>query len=130
MDVTFAGHVHNYQRSVPIKFAPEGGRDKKGRVNGKFTLDRIFDGIENTRPQGVIHIVAGGGGASLYGPGLEQTAAALQKEHAANYANYTSKMVADRHSFVLLDLASDRLVLRAIDTNGEELDRIIVTKGK
>ncbi len=126
--MTFAGHVHNYQRSVPLKFAPAPGRDKKGRVNGRFTLDQAFDGVTNTRPQGVIHIVAGGGGAGLYGPGLDKTAPALAKEHGANYAAYTAKMIADRHSFVVLDVAPDRLELRAISAEGAVLDRVTITK--
>src|SRR5262249_55665702 len=109
VDLAVAGHVHNYQRSVPIKFAPSGGRDKKGKVNGKFTLDKAFDGAENTRPDGVIHVVAGGGGATLYGPGLDKTAAQLHKDHGANYADYTAAMVTDRHTFVTLDLAPGRL---------------------
>lgn len=128
VDMTFAGHVHNYQRSVPLTFAPDGGNTKKGLVNGKFTLDRNFDGQENTKPEGVIHIVAGGGGASLYGPGLELTAARLQKEYGANYANYTDKMVTEQHTFVVLDIAPTRLEMRAFGAAGAELDRIVVTK--
>ena len=88
VDVVFAGHVHNYQRTVPLTFAPASpGRDKKGRVDGEFGLDRSFDGEKATGPKGVIHVVAGGGGASLYGPGLEKTAATLKKEHCDNYAD-------------------------------------------
>jgi predicted phosphodiesterase len=129
VDITFAGHVHNYQRSLPLKFVPEGGIDKKGKVFGRFKIDRTFDGVQNTRPQGVIHIVAGGGGAGLYGPGLDRTAPKLQKEHGANYANFTDKMVADRHTFVVLDYGPARLVLRAFAANGEELDHIVINKG-
>jgi hypothetical protein len=128
VDLTFGGHVHNYQRTVPLKFAPEPGKDKKGRVNGKFTLDTAFDGVQNTRPAGVIHIVAGGGGAKLYGPGLDKTAEQLKKDHGANCADYTAKMVADEHSFVVLDLAPERLELRALGVKGNELDHITITK--
>jgi len=130
VDLTFAGHVHNYQRTVPLRFAPDAKRDKKGRVDGKFTLDTTFDGKKNTRPNGVIHVVAGGGGASLYGPGLDKTAELLRKEYGANYADFTARLVADRHSFVVLDIAPDRLQLRSVGENGDELDRIVVTKGK
>ncbi|MFM8270793.1 MAG: metallophosphoesterase, partial [Gemmata sp.] len=97
VDVVFGGHVHNYQRTVPLTFAPASPkRDSKGRVSGTFGLDRDFDGEKVTRPKGIIHVVAGGGGASLYGPGLEKTAVTLKKEHGDNYADYTAKMVADR----------------------------------
>ena len=97
-------------------------------MNGQFTLDTAFDGVKNTRPAGVIHIVAGGGGARLYGPGLDETAELLKKDHGANYANFTAKMIASEHSFVVLDLSPDRLQLTAIGAKGNELDRIAITK--
>ncbi|CAN5438216.1 hypothetical protein BH11PLA2_BH11PLA2_44190 [soil metagenome] len=131
VDIVFSGHVHNYQRTVPLKFAPSSPkRDKRGRVDGEFTFDRIFDGEKSTQPSGLIHIVAGGGGASLYGPGLEKTAVTLKKEHGENYADYTAKMVADRHSFVVLDATTDSLKLRAIDLNGKTFDQIVLTKSQ
>ena len=129
VDVVFSGHVHNYQRTVPLTFAPASPkRDKMGRVDGTFTLDRVFDGEKNTRPSGIIHVVAGGGGASLYGPGLEKTAVTLKKEHGDNYADYTAKMVVDRYSFVILDVTADTLKLRAIDSNGKVIDEMSITK--
>jgi hypothetical protein len=130
VDMTFAGHVHNYQRTVPLKFAPGSKREKKGKVDGAFTLDTSFDGVKNTEPRGIINIVAGGGGATLYGPGLDKTAEMLEKLHGANYANFTAKMITDKHSFVVLDIAPDRLELRAVSATGEELDRIAITKKK
>jgi hypothetical protein len=128
--MTFAGHVHNYQRSLPLKFLPDDEQKNKGRVDGRFTLDTAFDGVTNTVPAGVIHIVAGGGGASLYGPGLDKTAEPLQKQFGDNYANFTAKTVVDQHSFVVLDLSPQRVDLRAISMGGEELDHISVTKAK
>jgi hypothetical protein len=109
---------------------PAAERGKKGQVDGKFALDTAFDGKKNTRPDGVIHVVAGGGGASLYGPGLDETAPYLRKEFGANYADFTARLVADRHSFVVLNIAPDRLELQAINDTGDELDRITITKGK
>ena len=52
---------------------------QRGRADGEFTFDRNFDGEKNTRPSGIIHVVAGGGGATLYGPGLEKTAPAWRR---------------------------------------------------
>jgi hypothetical protein len=128
VDATFAGHVHNYQRSVPLKFAPDGKGPVRGKVNGTFTLDTEFDGQTHTAPSGVIHFVAGGGGASLYGPAPEKVAAELKKLHGDNFAPFTA--TADRHSFVVLDLAPDKLELRALGDDGQELDKIVVTKKK
>ncbi len=128
MSLAFAGHVHNYQRTIPIKFFPDAKQPKKKQIDGTFTLDTEFDGVKNTKPRGVIHIVSGGGGASLYGPGLDKTKDALNKQFGANYANYTAKMVADQHSFSVLDCSLDRLELRAINAKGEELDHIVIDK--
>ena len=99
-----------------------------GKVNGKFTLDTAFDGVKNTKANGIIHVVAGGGGASLYGPGLDKTAETLKAAHGANYGEYTAKMVADEHSFVVLDMSPERLQMTAFGAKGNELDRIAMTK--
>ena len=129
VDIVFAGHVHNYQRTVPLRFVPGSlKRDSRGRADGSFKLDRSFDGETNTRPDGVIHVVAGGGGATLYGPGLEKTAPALKKEHGDNYADFTARLIADRHSFAVVDLTPDRLTLRGVDASGETIDRVVLTR--
>jgi acid phosphatase type 7 len=88
----------------------------------------FFHSPNHAAPDGIIHIVAGGGGATLYGPGLEKTAVTLKKEHGDNYTEYTAKMVADRHSFVVLDASIDSLKLRALDLNGKTFDQINLTK--
>lgn len=130
VDVVFAGHVHNYQRSMPLKFLPgPGGRDNRGRVNGTLTLDKTFDGITDTTPEGVIHIVSGGGGARLYSVDLEKTVAQLEKEHPGNYQPLTAKYVAE-HSFTSIELSPTTFTLRQINTAGKEVDHIKITKGK
>jgi len=130
VDATFAGHVHNYQRSVPLKFEPDGKGPVRGKVNGTFTLDTEFDGEKNTVPGGVIHFVAGGGGASLYGPAPAKVATDLKKLHGDNFAPFTAKATADKHTFVVLDLAPDKLALRTLTADGTEVDRITITKKK
>ena len=126
--MTFAGHVHNYQRTVPLKFLPAAKQEKINRFDGQFTLDTNFDGAKNTMPQGIIHIVAGGGGASLYKPGVDKTAAYLHKTYGANYADFTAKTVVDQHSFVVLDLTPTRVEMRALNNQGLPLDTITITK--
>ena len=127
VDVVFAGHVHNYQRSKPLHFIPIGGRDARGRINGDFQLDEKFDGGKNTTPDGVIHIVSGGGGASLYSVDFSKAVEGLKKEHGVNYVPFTAKYVA-RHSFSLVDLTTTELTFRQISLNGEEIDRFTITK--
>jgi hypothetical protein len=128
--MTFAGHVHNYQRSLPLKFHPDDEQKKKGRVDGRFTLDTVFDGVTKTEPAGVIHVVAGGGGATLYGPGLDKTAEFLKEQFGDDCADFTAKTVVDQHSFVVLDLFPERIDMRAISMSGRELDRISIAKRK
>ena len=76
VDIVLSGHEHTYQRARPLKFMPSGsgksaeigGKDR--RVPGTFTVDRHFDGVTRTRPDGVLHIVTGAGGKHLYDPGF------------------------------------------------------------
>src|SRR5205823_11329258 len=73
VDIVFAGHVHNYQRSFPLTFVPKPQPDgaiagPKGQVDGVWTLDKEFADGASRRPKGVIYVVSGGGGAGLYDP--------------------------------------------------------------
>ncbi len=129
VDVAFAGHVHNYQRSVPMRFTPSSSkRLPGGSVNGEFKLDTKFDGTTQTQPDGVIHIVTGGGGGTLYKGDLKKNSEYFQTQPPGNWVPYTAKFVADRHSFTVIDLTTDRLQLRALDATGTEIDRIEITK--
>ena len=129
VDVTFAGHVHNYQRSLPLHFTPNPPkRLPDGLVNGEFKLDTQFDGVTHTQPDGVIHIVTGGGGATLYKGDLTKNSEYFKSKPAGNWVPYTAKFVADLHSFTVIDLTTDRLQLRALDLTGKEIDRIEITK--
>ncbi|MDB5311069.1 MAG: hypothetical protein JWO38_5271 [Gemmataceae bacterium] len=130
VDLAVAGHVHNYQRTVPIRFAPDDKGLVKGKVNGTFVLDTVFDGEKVTTPAGVIHVTAGGGGASLYTGEFDKLIEQQTKEHGANFAPFTDKYVSDRHTFVVIEAAPDRLELRALGADGRELDRIVLTKGR
>jgi len=81
VDLVFAGHVHNYQRTYPLTFKPDNwgnqlvagaNNTRTGKtVNGRWTLDKKFNGKKNTKPNGVIYITTGAGGQGLYNP--EQT---------------------------------------------------------
>ena len=128
-DLICSGHVHNYQRSVPLRFTPDSVKvPAGGLVNGNFKLDTVFDGVTHTRPNGLIHLVAGGGGGTLYKGELEKNAAFFQSQKPGNWVPYTAKFVADRHSFTVFELTTDRLLLRALDATGQEIDRCLITK--
>jgi len=123
VDLALAGHVHNYQRTAPIRFKPAhltqaGLRGKP--VDGAFTVDEAFDGKTNTRAKGILHIVTGAGGAELYDP--------WQTDAKASWQPWTRAFVSDKHSFTVLDVDAKTLSLRQLDAEGRELDAITLTK--
>lgn len=124
VDLVFAGHVHNYQRGLPLRFKPD--RDDQGRpvgkanqVDGRLTLDRKYDGVRQTRPDGVIYLVTGGG-AKLYNP--------EQQDNPPTWQEFTCKFISDKHSITLMNVEPASLTLRQIDEDGQERDRFVVTK--
>jgi hypothetical protein len=128
VDVVLSGHVHNYQRSRPMHFAPVPRKSGERMVNGTFQIDTKFDGVANTRPNGTIHIVSGGGGGSLIKDDLKKVEGILHEKYGDNWAPYTARYFADHHSLVTCEATKERLTLRAIDQAGTEIDRIVITK--
>jgi hypothetical protein len=59
---------------------------------------------------------------------LGKTIASLKRDHGENYIPLTAKYVADKHSFTVLDLTPTQLDLRQINIDGQEVDRIRITK--
>ncbi len=136
VDMVFSGHVHNYERTKPLRFVPSENLEKmaislmtgrKSTVPGTFTLDELFDGERHTVPKGVIYIVSGAGGRKLADPELTDHPE-LWKRDPATWAPYTVKFVADRHSFTEVVANSQEVVLRQIDLDGNEVDKIRITK--
>jgi 3',5'-cyclic AMP phosphodiesterase CpdA len=126
VDLVFAGHVHNYQRSFPLTFAPKPHADgklvaEKGEVDGDWKFDKEFgDGAVHTKPKGVIYIVSGAGGAGLYN---------VEREvKRSEWQPFTNKYVADRHSFSLVDIDGKTLNLRQVDEEGHEVDAFRIVK--
>jgi len=131
VDIVFNGHVHNYQRSFPMHFKPDnkgtlmvGGKDNKtprGRVvNGNWTLDKTFNGKTNTKPNGVIYIVSGAGGQTLYNP--------EQQANPDTWQKFTTKFISTIHSFTQVDINGKTLQLSQVDVNGKDVDAIKITK--
>jgi hypothetical protein len=131
VDVVFSGHVHNYQRSYPLRFVPDkqgtllvGGRDGKtvrGRVvNGRWTLDKSFDGHTDTTPDGVIYVVTGAGGQTLYNP--------EQQDDRDSWQGFTARFVSTVHSLTVADVDGQSLTIRQLTGDGAEVDRFVVTK--
>jgi hypothetical protein len=120
VDLVLAGHVHNYQRTAPLRFKPTKVGPRGKPVEGVFTVDEIFDGRTATRANGIIHIVTGAGGAELYDP--------WQTDAKASWQPWTCAFVSDKHSFTVLDVEAKKLKLRQLDAGGRELDAVTLTK--
>lgn len=125
VDVVFAGHVHNYQRTPPLRFLAKPAADRTFKaghpyvIDGDFEIDQSFDGEKDTTPDGVLYIVTGAGGAGAYDPD--------QTDNTPTWQPYTMKFVSDVYSFTTVDVDGASLTLRQISEHGEELDRIVVT---
>ena len=151
VDVVFAGHVHNFQRSKPLRFLPATGvaaavaakpvpddpkavdpagapRTPPSYVNGAFTLDETFDGAKNTHPKGVIYVVQGGGGAKLYTGTVDKNLAKLPNGGKDNFVPFNAKYYETLHSFSLIDLTAKKFEMRTINEKGEEIDRCVIEK--
>jgi hypothetical protein len=135
VDLVLTGHVHNYQRSLPLRFAPQKNEagdqyivSPEGRVNGVFTLDQSFNGDTDTTPEGIIYIVTGAGGGGLYDMKFSQKPETWRHEPRENWVPFTQKLISHTHSFTLIETKGKTLQLRQIDFYGNVIDSINVTK--
>jgi 3',5'-cyclic AMP phosphodiesterase CpdA len=125
VDLVFSGHVHNYQRTYPLRFIVD--KDSHGkpvrdenRVGGRWTLDKSFDGRTNTRPDGVIYVVTGAGGQHLYNP--------EQQDDPASWQPFTDKFISKVNSLTVVDVRGPTLTVRQVAADGQDLDRFTVEK--
>ena len=125
VSLVFSGHVHNYQRTYPLKFAattyPDGHAPEPGTpVDGQIAIDRAYDGTASTRPDGVIYLVTGAGGAELYD--RDQT------DNVSTWQPFTTKFIADIHSLTVVDVEAATATVRQLDADGKELDRFTIAR--
>jgi 3',5'-cyclic AMP phosphodiesterase CpdA len=123
VDIVFNGHVHNYQRSFPMRFKaspPDPDATAKSLVAGEWTLDKKYDGAARTKPDGVLYLVTGAGGARVYNP--------EQQALPATWQPFTDKFVSVLNSFTVVDAEGEKLTIRQISKDGKELDRFVVTR--
>lgn len=134
VDLVLNGHVHNYQRSHPLQFAPDlnaAGKpiiDSTGKVNGKFTLDTRFDGKENKKPNGVIYIVTGAAGAGLYDTAFSNKPAKWVHLPESNWVPFTARFISHVHSFSVIETKGNKLTFKQLDADGKLLDEIRIKK--
>ena len=133
VNFVLSGHEHNYQRTRPLRFSPRDTAKahrlhaKDRVIPGDFKLDLAFDGEAKTRADGVIYLTTGAGGKYLYDVSYNGDPSKWVLPEDGNLA-YTVKMISDRHSLTVFDVERDELLMRQIDEQGSEIDRIRVTK--
>jgi hypothetical protein len=126
VQMVFAGHVHHYQRSLPLTFKPNADaaakimQPRQGEVNGVFNLDKAFDGIKVTKTKGIIYVVSGAGGAELYNT--------QQDNKPETWQAFTKIMVSDRYSFTVLDVRGKHAELRQLGEDGKEIDHFVLNQ--
>ncbi|MBY0547935.1 MAG: metallophosphoesterase [Candidatus Obscuribacterales bacterium] len=122
VDIVFAGHVHNYQRSYPLKFKANQWQAPNflgHKIVGEFTLDKTFDGKTNTKPNAPIYIVTGCGGA----PATAERELDIPEKRESFTATYAAV-----YSYTRCEINKGVLLLRQLAADGRELDRIQITK--
>ena len=125
VSIVFSGHIHNYQRTFPLKFAARPAPDGKfpepaNPINGTWTLDQAYDGTAKTRPDGVIYLTTGAGGAKLYDS--EQT------QHPETWKPFTTRFLADTHSFTQVDVTPASVSVQQINADGSPIDSFIIAR--
>jgi len=119
VDVVFGGHVHNFQRTYPISVGNKAVKDIANREQNDWPINTKFDGKKNTRPEGVIYIVDGAGGAPMYDTNLNT--------NPSKWLPFTQNYIAD-FGFSHIRISGRKFVLEQIDKEGKMVDAITITK--
>lgn len=121
--VAMGGHVHNYQRTHALKFKVAGGLKplgKETKVPGEFEFDKEFDGKTKTKPNGVVYLVTGAGGAGLYNPD--------QTDNPKSWEPFTTVFKSNTHSLTLMEATADALSFKQISATGQTIDEFKITR--
>ncbi len=123
VDVVFCGHNHCYERSRPLRFKEDklvtALMTEDCPVTGTFAIDTTFDGIKNTRPNGIVYMGCGASGAA-FNPAHKPSQDQLQP--------FTAFFDQSVHSFSHVAIDGRRFELRQISENGTEIDRVVIEK--
>lgn len=122
VDVVWAGHVHNYQRTYPLFFKANQSNGKPtinadGTVTGTFKLDKEYNGSTVTKPKGVLYIVTGAGGAELY-----------SEKQQTDKTEFVYKFIGDVHSYTVCDITGDTMKVNQLSEDGAVIDEFKLTK--
>ena len=125
VSIVFSGHIHNYQRTYPLKFAATTYADGHAPepshpVAGDWTLDKAYDGTTRTRPDGIIYLTTGGGGAKLYD--------VAQHGHPETWKPFTARFISDIHSLTRVDVTAEAVRVEQVDADGAIVDSFAVAR--
>ena len=124
VDLIIAGHSHCYERSFPLTFSPKAGSksfeaNADGTVDGTITLDKAYDGSKTTKPKGILYVVSGAGGATLY---------PIDKRLVTAPDSFMDKFDSSSRSFSSLNVDNKTLTFKQINEDGKLIDKFVVTK--
>lgn len=112
VDVVFSGHVHNYQRSYPLRFLnPSAG-------SGLIVRGNVLPDKEGRN--GVIYVISGSGGAALHNSDQEGKPKTWQPFTAAFHSRV--------HSLSVVDIDAGKLTFRQLTVSGRQLDSFTIQK--
>jgi predicted phosphodiesterase len=107
VDIVFTGHVHNYQRSLPIRGFQTGTTDGEVAQAGPNG--------EPVNESGTVYVVSGGATPSLYGTDPASSC-------------YFSKYTEEVQNYVMVDVDDHTLTYKALRIDGSEMDSFSLTK--
>jgi hypothetical protein len=128
VDIVFSGHVHQYQRSAPLRFNPSGnveyGENKQGvqvikRVPGEISIHEQFDPLNprssSYQVEGIIYVISGSGGDYLY-------------QRNETIQPFTKVLHYSSHSFTTLEINGPQLEMKQVDIHGSIVDCVYLSK--
>ena len=107
VDVALTGHVHNYQRSLPIRGFKPGTTDGQVVAAGPSG--------EPTAESGTVYVVCGGAAADLYG---------VDPPSSCEFSKFTEEI----HHYAVIEIDDRSLKYRAVRLDGSEMDAFTYTK--
>lgn len=137
VDVVLNGHVHNYQRSKPLTFLPSVDVEKMATalatsklkmINGHFTIDNDFNGVDKTSPKGIVYIVTGAGGAEAHDVDFTNNPSKWVHKDKENWAPFTQKFISGQPSFSYMTVDNNTFDFKQIDESGAVIDSFKITK--
>jgi acid phosphatase type 7 len=83
-------------------------------------LDKAYDSTDNTKPNGIIHIVTGAGGARLYSP--------TDNAEINRMGDFLLKTVSDCHSYTVCKVDGGKLTVSQVSDSGKVIDKFALKK--